>query len=43
MTDREEFLEIFRNHVTQHGSETLLDSMDSKKDYISEHASTLFP
>ena len=29
MTDREEFLEIFRTHVTRPGSEKLLDWMDT--------------
>ena len=35
MTDREEFLEIFRTHITRPGSEKLLDWMDSKTDFFS--------
>ena len=42
MTDREEFLEIFRTHVTRPGSEKLLDWMDSKTDFFSAPASTRF-
>ena len=30
MTDREEFLQIFRQHVTRPGSEKLLDWLDHK-------------
>ena len=41
MTDREEFLEIFRTHVTRPGSEKLLDWMDSKTDFFSAPASTV--
>ena len=40
MTDREEFLEIFRTHITRPGSEKLLDWMDSKTDFFSAPAST---
>ena len=39
MTDREEFLEIFRTHITRPGSEKLLDWMDSKTDFFSAPAS----
>ena len=42
MTDREEFLEIFRTHITRPGSEKLLDWMDSKTDFFSAPASTRF-
>ena len=42
MTEREEFLEIFRTHVTRPGSEKLLDWMDSKTDFFSAPASTRF-
>ena len=42
MTDREEFLEIFRTHVTRPGSEKLLDWIDSKTDFFSAPASTRF-
>jgi len=30
MTDREEFLQIFRQHVTRPGSEKLLDWLDTR-------------
>ena len=42
MTDREEFLEIFRTHITRPGSEKLLDWMASKTDFCSAPASTRF-
>ena len=35
MTDREEFLQIFRQHVTRPGSEKLLDWLDHKTDFFS--------
>ena len=42
MTDREEFLQIFRQHVTRHGSEKLLDWLDHKTDFFFAPASTDF-
>ena len=42
MTDREEFLQIFRQHVTRPGSEKLLDWLDHKTDFFSAPASTRF-
>ena len=42
MTEREEFLDIFRTHVTRPGSEKLLDWMDNKTDFFSAPASTRF-
>ena len=42
MTDREEFLQIFRQHVTRSGSEKLLDWLDHKTDFFSAPASTRF-
>ena len=42
MTDREEFLDIFRQHVTRPGSEKLLDWLDHKTDFFSAPASTRF-
>ena len=42
MGDREEFLQIFRQHVTRPGSEKLLDWLDHKTDFFSAPASTRF-
>ena len=42
MGDREEFLQIFQQHVTRPGSEKLLDWLDSKTDFFSAPASTRF-
>ena len=42
MTDREEFLQIFRQHVTRPGSEKLLAWLDHKTDFFSAPASTRF-
>ena len=35
MGDREEFLQIFQQHVTRPGSEKLLDWLDNKTDFFS--------
>ena len=42
MGDREEFLQIFQQHVTRPGSEKLLDWLDNKTDFFSAPASTRF-
>ena len=42
MTDHEEFLQIFRQHVTRPGSEKLLDWLDKKTDFFTAPASTRF-
>ena len=34
MGDREEFLQIFQQHVTRPGSEKLLDWLDNKTDFF---------
>ena len=42
MTQREEFLSIFRQHVTRPGAERLLDWLDNKTDFFTCPASTRF-
>ena len=42
MTDREEFMQLFAQHVTRPGSEKLLEWMDKKTDFFSAPASTRF-
>ena len=42
MGDREEFLQIFQQHITRPGSEKLLDWLDNKTDFFSAPASTRF-
>ena len=42
MTDREEFLQIFREHVRRPGAEKLLDWLDTKTDFFTAPASTRF-
>ena len=42
MTPREEFLAIFRQHVTRPGAERLLDWLDNKTDFFTCPASTRF-
>ena len=41
MGDREEFLQIWKQHVTRPGSEKLLDWLDHKTDFFTAPASTL--
>ena len=40
MDNREEFLQIFRRHVSRPGSEKLLDWLDKKTDFFTAPAST---
>ena len=42
MGDREEFLQIWQQHVTRPGSEKLLDWLDHKTDFFTAPASTRF-
>ena len=42
MDRREEFLSIFRQHVTRPGAERLLDWLDTKTDFFTCPASTRF-
>ena len=42
MTQREEFLSIFRQHVTRPGADRLLDWLDNKTDFFTCPASTRF-
>ena len=42
MGDREEFLQIWKQHVTRPGSEKLLDWLDHKTDFFTAPASTRF-
>ena len=42
MTDREEFLQIFRQHVTRPGADKLLDWLENKTDFVRAPASTRF-
>ena len=42
MGDREEFLQIWKQHVTRPGSEKLLDWLDHKTDFFMAPASTRF-
>ena len=42
MGDREEFLQIWQQHITRPGSEKLLDWLDHKTDFFTAPASTRF-
>ena len=42
MGGREEFLQIWQQHITRPGSEKLLDWLDHKTDFFTAPASTRF-
>ena len=38
MTDKEEFISIFKENITREGSDKLLDFLENRSDFARQHA-----